>query len=200
MQIYGDSNSGNCLKVKWVCDQLALPYQLDRDRHAQGRDAHAAIPEDERRRPGADRRVRRRPHAGAVQRHHPLSRPRQRADSARRLRRRQDGRMAVLGAVQPRALYRGVPLPAGLSRQELPPSSIPTRSSAAMRRSTAWSSISPAAASSPAMRSRSPTSRCSPIPASRMKAASISAAMPPIRRWIAEAESLSRSAAGALSG
>ena len=24
--IYGDSNSGNCLKVKWVCDKLALPY------------------------------------------------------------------------------------------------------------------------------------------------------------------------------
>ncbi|MDA9525317.1 glutathione S-transferase [Bradyrhizobium sp. CCBAU 11434] len=27
MQIYGDSNSGNCLKVKWVCDRLALPYR-----------------------------------------------------------------------------------------------------------------------------------------------------------------------------
>ena len=26
MKIYGDSNSGNCLKVKWVCDQLRLPY------------------------------------------------------------------------------------------------------------------------------------------------------------------------------
>ena len=26
MNIYGDSNSGNCLKVKWVCDKLALPY------------------------------------------------------------------------------------------------------------------------------------------------------------------------------
>ena len=25
--IYGDSNSGNCLKVKWVCDTLALPYR-----------------------------------------------------------------------------------------------------------------------------------------------------------------------------
>ena len=25
MKIYGDSNSGNCLKVKWVCDRLALP-------------------------------------------------------------------------------------------------------------------------------------------------------------------------------
>ena len=26
MKIYGDMNSGNCLKVKWVCDRLALPY------------------------------------------------------------------------------------------------------------------------------------------------------------------------------
>jgi glutathione S-transferase len=26
MKIYGDSNSGNCLKVKWVCDHLALRY------------------------------------------------------------------------------------------------------------------------------------------------------------------------------
>src|SRR6478609_4134573 len=26
MKIYGDTKSGNCLKVKWVCDRLALPY------------------------------------------------------------------------------------------------------------------------------------------------------------------------------
>jgi glutathione S-transferase len=26
MKVYGDINSGNCLKVKWVCDHLALPY------------------------------------------------------------------------------------------------------------------------------------------------------------------------------
>ena len=26
MKIYGDLNSGNCLKVKWVCDHLARPY------------------------------------------------------------------------------------------------------------------------------------------------------------------------------
>jgi len=26
MNIYGDTNSGNCLKVKWVCDKLAVPY------------------------------------------------------------------------------------------------------------------------------------------------------------------------------
>jgi glutathione S-transferase len=27
MKIYGNSGSGNCLKVKWVCDHLALPYR-----------------------------------------------------------------------------------------------------------------------------------------------------------------------------
>jgi glutathione S-transferase len=27
MKIYGDQNSGNCLKVKWLCDALALPYR-----------------------------------------------------------------------------------------------------------------------------------------------------------------------------
>lgn len=26
MKIYGDLKSGNCLKVKWVCDYLLLPY------------------------------------------------------------------------------------------------------------------------------------------------------------------------------
>lgn len=27
MKIYGDKNSGNCLKVKWVCDHLAIAYR-----------------------------------------------------------------------------------------------------------------------------------------------------------------------------
>jgi len=27
MNIFGDSNSGNCLKVKWVCDHLGLAYR-----------------------------------------------------------------------------------------------------------------------------------------------------------------------------
>ncbi len=36
MKIYGDSNSGNCLKVKWVCDALALPYEwIDVDTRKQ---------------------------------------------------------------------------------------------------------------------------------------------------------------------
>jgi len=27
IKIFGDTNSGNCLKVKWVCDRLRLPYR-----------------------------------------------------------------------------------------------------------------------------------------------------------------------------
>lgn len=27
MKIHGDLNSGNCLKVKWTCDRLGLPYE-----------------------------------------------------------------------------------------------------------------------------------------------------------------------------
>ena len=27
IKIFGDANSGNCLKVKWVCDYLRLPYR-----------------------------------------------------------------------------------------------------------------------------------------------------------------------------
>lgn len=37
MKIHGDKNSGNCLKVKWVCDALALPYTwIDVDTMAGG--------------------------------------------------------------------------------------------------------------------------------------------------------------------
>ncbi len=27
MKIFGDTNSGNCLKVKWICDRLRIPYR-----------------------------------------------------------------------------------------------------------------------------------------------------------------------------
>ena len=39
MKIYGDSNSGNCLKVKWVCDRLKLPYSWVRSIRASARPA-----------------------------------------------------------------------------------------------------------------------------------------------------------------
>jgi glutathione S-transferase len=40
MKIYGDASSGNCLKVKWVCDKLSLPYNwidVDGSRAKHGR-------------------------------------------------------------------------------------------------------------------------------------------------------------------
>jgi glutathione S-transferase len=36
MKIYGDSNSGNCLKVKWVCDRLGLRYSWTEMNTMQG--------------------------------------------------------------------------------------------------------------------------------------------------------------------
>ena len=44
MKIYGDSNSGNCLKVKWVVRQARAALRLGCDRHAQGREPHHGIP------------------------------------------------------------------------------------------------------------------------------------------------------------
>ena len=58
MKIYGDTNSGNCLKVKWVCDALGLPYSwIEIDTRKRETRTHA-IPPAEQRRAGADRRVR----------------------------------------------------------------------------------------------------------------------------------------------
>ena len=48
MKIYGDTNSGNCLKVKWVCDHLALPYtwiDID-DNHGARTIDHGAVHSD----------------------------------------------------------------------------------------------------------------------------------------------------------
>ena len=41
MKIYGDRNSGNCLKVKWVCDLLALPYDWIEIDTMKGETPHA---------------------------------------------------------------------------------------------------------------------------------------------------------------
>jgi len=68
MKIFGDTNSGNCLKVKWVCDRLGLPYTWGRRRHAQARDPHHAISQAQQCGPGPDDRIRRWPHAGGIQR------------------------------------------------------------------------------------------------------------------------------------
>ena len=88
MKVYGDTNSGNCLKVKWVCDHLALPYTWIAVDTLKGETRTAEFLKLNGAGPGADGRTRRRPHAGAIQRHHPLSRARLRV-SFRRMRSRQ---------------------------------------------------------------------------------------------------------------
>ena len=188
MKIYGDTNSGNCLKVKWVCDNLALPYSwIDVDT-LKGETRTHGIPQAQQRRPGADGRIRRRPHAGAIQRHHPLSRPRQRPDPAGRLCRREDGRMAVLGAIQPRALYRGVPLPDGLSGQAGLRSRSRQDQARLCRAGADGASARRLAVSWSAMPSRSPTCRCWPIRALAHEGGFHLDGYAAVRRWIGETE------------
>ncbi len=53
MKIYGDTNSGNCLKVKWVCDHLALPYDWIAVDTLKGETRTPEFLKLQRRRPGA---------------------------------------------------------------------------------------------------------------------------------------------------
>ena len=117
VKVYGDINSGNCLKVKWVCDRFALPYSWVEVDTLKGETRTPEFLKLNGAGPGPGRGVRGRPDAGAVQRHHPLSGAWQRSDPCRCVCRGEDGRMAVLGAIQPRALRRGLPVPDVLSRQ-----------------------------------------------------------------------------------
>ena len=117
MKIYGDTNSGNCLKVKWVCDHLALPYgwiAVDtlkgETRTAEFLKLNSAgqVPtvelDDGRTLAQSNAIIR------YLARGSRLIPPDAYAEG-------EDGRVAVLGAVQPRALHRGLPLPDVLSRQ-----------------------------------------------------------------------------------
>ena len=156
--------------------QARAELPLDRHRHHQRPDAHHRVPEAQWRRAGAGGRVRRRPDAGAVQCDHPLPGARYRHDPCRRLGRGEDGRVDVLGAVQPRALHRRLPLPDGLSRQV---GRRPRSGQDQARLCGAGADGAPAGADAVPRRrpaSRSPTWRCSPTPASRRKAASTSKA------------------------
>ena len=117
MKVYGDTNSGNCLKVKWVCDHLALPYTWIAVDTLKGETRTAEFLKLN----GAGQ-------VPAIE----LDDGRTLAQSNAIIRylargsglipqdafaQGEDGRVAVLGAVQPRALYRRMPLPDGLSRQ-----------------------------------------------------------------------------------
>ena len=101
MKVYGDTNSGNCLKVKWVCDRLALPYTWvavdtlkDETRTAEFLKLNSAgqVPTVEF---DVGRTL---AQSNAIIRY--LARG-SAPHSVRCLRGSQDGRVAVLGAVQP---------------------------------------------------------------------------------------------------
>ncbi len=108
--------------------------------------------------------------------------------------------MAVLGTIQPRALRRRLPLPDVLSGASRPPTSIPTRSSAAMRRwRTGWST------SSPSRRflagdttSLADISLLALDARSRTEGGFHLDGYAAVRRWIGETEKLPRPAASAL--
>jgi glutathione S-transferase len=86
MKIFGDTNSGNCLKVKWVCDHLRLPYRwIDIDTmKGETRTPEFLKLNSAGQVPAVEL-------DGAVQCHHPLSRARQRPDPEGCLYRCQDG-------------------------------------------------------------------------------------------------------------
>ena len=141
MKIYGDSNSGNCLKVKWVCDKLALPYDWIAVDTIEARDPHRPVSQTQQRGAGAHDRLRGRPHAGAVQRHHPIS------GAGSDLIPADDFAAAKMDEWLFWEQYSHEPYVAVCRFQMLylgnrPPISIRTRSSAATRRWRGWSSSS----------------------------------------------------------
>ena len=179
MKIYGDTNSGNCLKVKWVCDALALPYSwIDVDTQ-QARNPHLAVSQAEQRGAGARRSSS--TTAGCWRNPTPSSATSLAAaiSSRRMALRRQRWTNGCSGnntATSPMSRSAATRWSISASRR---PTSIPTRSSAAMRRWRGWSISSPRRGFWSAPPCRSPTSRCWPIQGLRMRAAFTSTAMPP---------------------
>jgi glutaredoxin 2 len=116
MKIFGDANSGNCLKVKWICDRLRIPYRwIDIDTMK----GETRTPEFLRLNSAGQVPTIELDDGRTLAQSNAIIRylARQRFHSFGCLCCRQDGRVAVLGAVQPRTLYRRVPLPDGLSQQ-----------------------------------------------------------------------------------
>ena len=188
MKIYGDTNSGNCLKVKWVCDNLALPYSWIEIDTMKG---ETRTPEFLKLNSAGQVPAVELDDGRALAQSNAIIRYLARGsdlDSRRCLSRRPRWTNGCSGnntATSPISRCAASRWSISASR---PPISIPKRSSAAMRRWRGWSTSLPPRGSWSATPFRSPMSRCWPIRASRMKAASISTAMPRVRRWIGEAE------------
>jgi hypothetical protein len=151
MNIYGDTNSGNCLKVKMVCDALALPYTW--------------IDIDTRKRETRTTTFLKMNSAGQV--------PVVEFDDGRVL---AESNAIIRYLARGSHLITADAFAISASRH---PILIRTRSSVAMRRWRGWSISLPRRHSWSAMPSRSPMSRCWPIRDWRMRAAFTSTAMPP---------------------
>ena len=178
MKIYGDTNSGNCLKVKWVCDHLALPYSWiavdtlkGETRTAEFLKLNSAgqVPpfelDDGRTLAQSNAIIR------YLARGSRLIPPDAYAEAKMDewLFWEQYSHEPYIAVCRFQMFYLGKPA------SDLDPG----RSSAATQRWRGWSRRLPLRRSWPARMSRSPTCRCWPIPAWRTKAASISIATPP---------------------
>ena len=85
MKIYGDTNSGNCLKVKWVCDRLALAYSWIEVDILKGETRTHGISQAEQRPARCRRSISPTAARWRNPTHHPLPGPRQRSHPSRRL-------------------------------------------------------------------------------------------------------------------
>ena len=107
VKVHGMSASGNCHKVRMVLEALKLPYAWHEVHDARRCDAHGGVPGDESERPGAGGGGRARRVPAGIQRDHVLPRRWIAAAAQRPAEAGARHAVAVLRAIQPRALHRG---------------------------------------------------------------------------------------------
>ena len=99
MNIYGDLDSGNCLKVKYVADCLGLSYRWIPVDIMQGENRKFRLSSYQSFGSDPGRRIRGRSLSCAIERHLALSRLGQRSAAERALHTSENRRDALLGAV-----------------------------------------------------------------------------------------------------
>ena len=107
LRVYGMSTSGNCHKVRMALEALGRPYAWTEIDSGARRYAHAGVPGDESQRQGAGARNRAGHVPARIERDPVVSRRRDAAVAQRRTAPRARAAVAVLRAVQPRAVHRG---------------------------------------------------------------------------------------------
>ena len=104
--LYDFLSSGNGYKCRLLLHQLGIALRAGRARHPQGRDAHARVPGQEPERQGPGAGARRRHRADRIQRDPVLPRRRHAVRAAWPGGAGAGAAVAVLRAVQPRAVHR----------------------------------------------------------------------------------------------